>query len=236
MSSSRRNERWPLITNTNTKSPISEAYRILRTNIEFSNVDRNLKCIMFASSQFGEGKSTTASNLAVTYAQTNRKVLLIDCDMRRPSQHHIFMLSNRYGLSSYLSHQVDLDEIIVDSTIPNLSVIVAGPIPPNPSELLASKRMSAMLEQLREQFDMIIIDTPPIMAVADAQIAATLCDGVLLVMDSGRVKREIAMKSKQKLEHVKARILGVVLNKISRKNANSYYYYYYGDRDQGEEA
>lgn len=224
---SRRSEnRWPLITNTNSKSPISEAYRILRTNIEFSNVDQDLKCIMFTSSQFGEGKSTTASNIAVTFAQTNRKVLLIDCDLRRPTQHHIFMLSNRFGLSNYLTTQVDLDEVILPTSIPNLSAIVSGPIPPNPSELLASKKMSALLEELRSQFDMIIIDTPPIIAVADAQIVAVRCDGTLLVLDSGKVKREVALKSKQKLEHVKARILGVVLNKISRKNAISYYNYY----------
>ncbi|NHN34318.1 CpsD/CapB family tyrosine-protein kinase [Paenibacillus agricola] len=222
--------KYPLITNMNSKSPISEAYKALRTNIEFSNVDRELKCIMFTSSQQGEGKSTTAANVAVAFAQTNRKVLLLDCDLRRPTQHHIFNISNQVGLTSYLSHQADLSEIMVSTSIPNLSVVLSGPVPPNPSELLASKRMTGLLNELREQYDMIIVDTPPIMAVTDSQIVATKCDGVLLVLDSGTVKREVALMAKQKLELVNAKILGVVLNKMSKKNTNSYYYYY-GNRE-----
>ncbi|WP_028562426.1 CpsD/CapB family tyrosine-protein kinase [Paenibacillus pinihumi] len=229
MSHSKR--KAPLITETNPKSPISEAYKILRTNIEFSNLEENIRVIMVTSTKMNEGKSTTSANMAVTYAQSSKRVLLIDADMRKPTQHHIFDVSNREGLTSVLSNQKELDDVLVSTSIPNLSLLPAGPVPPNPSEMLGSTRMDALLEKSKESFDIIVIDTPPIMIVTDAQIVAAKSDGVVLVIDSGNVKKEAALKAKISLDHVKARVLGVVLNNINRKNAEGYYYYYGSNKE-----
>ncbi|WP_373230148.1 CpsD/CapB family tyrosine-protein kinase [Cohnella sp.] len=218
--------KWNLITEHNPKSPISEGYRILRTNIEFSSIDQTLQTIMVTSSKPSEGKSTTCANMAVAFAQANKRVLLIDADLRKPTQHHIFGKTNRYGLTTVLFNQKELQDIIQLTNTDNLSMISAGPTPPNPSELLSSKRMAALLTATREMYDVIIIDTPPILSVTDAQIVATQSDGVVLVLDSGKVKKEAALKAKASLEHVKAKLVGVVLNNINRKDSNSYYYYY----------
>jgi capsular exopolysaccharide synthesis family protein len=186
---------------------------------------------MVTSAGPGEGKSTTATNLAVAYAQSDKKVLLIDADLRKPTMHHTFAITNRWGITNYLSGQAKFEEVIHHSSIPNLDLLTSGPVPPNPSEILASKRLQAMLEQLKETYDMIIIDTPPALAVTDAQVVATRSDGVVLVLDSGKVKRDAAIKVKANLEHVKARILGVVLNNVDKKSGESYYYYYYGNKE-----
>ena len=228
MSSSTRS--YPLITESNPKSPISEAYKILRTNIQFSNLDTDIQTIMVTSAAMGEGKSTTSANLAVAYAQAGKKVLIIDADLRKPTQHHIFRVSNRVGLTSVLSHQSPLGSALLDTTVEQLSIIPSGPIPPNPSEILASKRMSSMLDDLKSQFDIIIIDTPPTLAVTDAQIMAAQSDGVLMVVAAGKVKKEAAARAKAGLDMVGAKLLGVVLNNISRSSAEGYYYYYYGER------
>jgi capsular exopolysaccharide synthesis family protein len=218
--------KWNLITELNPKSPISEGYRMLRTNIEFSTINKKLQIIMVTSSKPGEGKSTTCANMAVTFAQANKKVLLIDADLRKPSQHHIFGKTNRSGLTTALFNQLELNDIIQFTGTENLSIIQAGPTPPNPSELLSSDQMAALLKAAREKYDVIIIDTPPIMSVTDAQIVATQSDGVVLVVDSGKVKKEVVLKAKASIEHVKAKLLGVVLNKINRNHSDTYSYYY----------
>lgn len=228
---SQRANRRPIIIHENPKSPISEAYRALRTNIQFSAIDEELKVIMVTSAGPGEGKSTTINNLAVAYAQSDKKVILIDADLRKPTVHHTFTASNRWGLTSLLTNQTPFDKVIHSTGIPNLDILTSGPIPPNPSEILSSRRLVQLLETLRETYDYIFIDTPPVIAVTDAQIVATKCDGVVLVVDSGKVKREIAQKAKANLDHVQARILGVVLNNIDRKTKDSYYYYYYGNKE-----
>lgn len=233
MQRSAKNKR-PIITELNPKSPISEAYRTLRTNIDFSSIDEKLQVIMLTSAGPGEGKSTTTTNLAVTYAQSERKVLVIDADLRKPTMHHTFFKTNRWGLTNILTGQSSPEEVITSTHIPNLYLLPSGPIPPNPSEILASKRMTAFLDQMRSQFDMVVIDTPPALAVTDAQIVATRCDGVIMVIHSGKVKRDMAMKVKANLEHVKARILGVVLNNVDRKSGEGYYYYYYGNKEDHE--
>jgi len=225
----RPNNSRPIITHTNPKSPISETFRTLRTNIDFSSVDEQIRVIMLTSAGPGEGKSTTASNLAVAYAQSDKKVLVIDADLRKPTMHHTFMKTNRWGLSNVVSGQSAPAEVIVETHVHNLFLMPSGPVPPNPSEMLASKRMTAMLEELKESFDVIIIDTPPALAVTDAQVVATKVDGVLIVIDYGKVKREAAMKVKANLQHVNARMLGVVINNVNRKNGEGYYYYYYGN-------
>jgi capsular exopolysaccharide synthesis family protein len=227
---SRSDNKRYLITAANPKSPISETYRALRTNIDFSSIDKQLQVIMITSAGPGEGKSTTAANLAVSYAQSDRKVLLVDADLRKPTEHHFFQLSNRFGLSSYISQQTSLKDVIQDTNVPNLFAITSGPIPPNPAEMMASKRMSDLLEQLRQQFDVILIDTPPVLAVTDAQIVASKSDGVIMVIDYGKVKRDIAAKAKKALEHVNARILGVAMNNVKRKSGDGTYYYYYGNK------
>lgn len=222
--------KWNLITELNPKSPISEGYRMLRTNIEFSTINKKLQIIMVTSSMPSEGKSTTCANMAVAFAQANKRVLLIDADLRKPSQHHIFRMSNRSGLTTALFNQLNLQDIIQHTNTENLSIIQAGPIPPNPSELLSSEQMAALLKAAREKYDVIIIDTPPIMSVTDAQIVASQSDGAVLVIDSGKIKKEVALKAKASLEHVKARLIGVVLNRINR-NESDIYSYYYGDRN-----
>lgn len=233
MSTQLQTNKRPIIADINPKSPISEAYRTLRTNIDFSSVDEVLKVIMLTSANPGEGKSTTATNLAVTYAQADRKVLLIDSDLRKPTMHHTFSVTNRWGLTNILTGQAQPSELILKSDIPNLDLLTSGPIPPNPSEILASKRMSSLLKELRDNYDMVIIDSPPALVVTDAQIIATKCDGVILVVSAGTTKRAAVAKMKSSLEHVKARIIGSVLNNMDRKNGSgTYYYYYYGTKDE----
>ena len=196
--------------------------------MDFSAIDDSMQVIMVTSAGAGEGKSTTIANLAVTYAQMERSVILVDADMRKPTEHHTFGVSNRYGLSSYLSQQSPLEDVMQQTNVPGLTVIPSGPIPPNPAEMVASKRMSGLIAELREQYDIILIDTPPLLAVTDAQIIATKSDGVLMVIDYGKVKRDIAIKAKSNLDKVGARILGVVMNNVKRKSSEAYYYYYYG--------
>ncbi|QJC53347.1 CpsD/CapB family tyrosine-protein kinase [Paenibacillus albicereus] len=229
---SRSTRSWSLIAQNNPKSPISESYRMLRTGIEYAGVDEPVDLLMVTSCRAGEGKSTTSANVAVTFAQTGQKVLLIDADMRKPSQHHIFGLSNRAGLTSVLQGRCSLTQGIQETAVDGLDVLTAGQTPPNPSEMLGSKAMASLLEQAKDSYDRIVIDTPPIMAVTDAQIVAGKCDGVLLVIDSGKVKSEVARKAKAALEQAGSRLLGVVLNNVDRSSGGGYYYYYYGGDEQ----
>ncbi|WP_151736556.1 CpsD/CapB family tyrosine-protein kinase ['Paenibacillus yunnanensis' Narsing Rao et al. 2020] len=218
-----------LITVTNPRSPVSEAFRTLRTNIDFSSVDERIQVIMVTSTGPEEGKSTVTANLAAAYAQADKKVLLIDGDLRKPTAHKTFSLSNRHGLSSLLSQQSSLKEAIQVSDIANLSILTSGPIPPNPAEMMASNRMNALLQELRQLYDVVLVDTPPLLAVTDAQIIASKSDGVIMVVSYGKVKREIAAKAKSNLDRVGAKMLGVVLNNVKRKASEGYYYYYYGN-------
>jgi capsular exopolysaccharide synthesis family protein len=219
--------KYSLITEINPKSPISEAYRSLRTNIQFSSIDEPVKVILITSAQPEEGKSTTISNLAVTYALEGKKVLLMDADLRKPTLHRYFSASNRLGLTNLLAGQHRMADIVSETQIPNLFLIPSGSLPPNPSELLASKRMYALLNEVKEEYDIVLIDSPPVLAVTDSQVLSAMCDGVVLVINHGKVKREAAQKSVAQLKHVKARILGVVLNnKAVSRNESSYYYYY----------
>lgn len=203
-----------LVTYFNPKSQISEGYRKLRTNIQFSSIDNHIHKIMIASAESGEGKTTAISNLAVTYAQEGKKVLLIDADLRNPSLHRVFSVPNHVGLSSVLSNQYAVEEVLRDSYIDNLQLFTSGPIPPNPSEMIGSNRMKSLMEKLENQYDVIMFDTPPVLSVTDALIVSSLCDGVLLVVNAGKVKKELVKKTKAHLEHVNARILGVILNNL----------------------
>ncbi|WP_375346629.1 CpsD/CapB family tyrosine-protein kinase [Priestia megaterium] len=215
-----------LLAHNSPKDPVAEQYRTIRTNIQFSNVDQDIKTIVLTSSGAEEGKSTTSSNLATVYAQQGLNVLLIDADLRKPTGHYTFRLENHIGLTNVLTRQSTLAQAVQESEIPHLSVLTSGPIPPNPSELLASAQMAELLKEMKKQFDMIIFDTPPILAVADAQILANQVDGTILVVSSGKTEKDAALKSKELLSNAKGKLLGVVLN--NRKVEDGNYYYYYG--------
>lgn len=215
-----------LLAHNSPKDPVAEQYRTLRTNIQFSNVDQDIKTIVVTSSGAEEGKSTTTSNLATVYAQQGLNVLLIDADLRKPTGHYTFRLENHIGLTNVLTRQSTLAQAVQESEIPHLSVLTSGPIPPNPSELLASAQMAELLKEMKKQFDMIIFDTPPILAVADAQILANQVDGTILVVSSGKTEKDAALKAKELLSNAQGKLLGVVLN--NRKVEEGNYYYYYG--------
>ncbi|MDF2057778.1 CpsD/CapB family tyrosine-protein kinase [Priestia megaterium] len=215
-----------LLAHNSPKDPVAEQYRTIRTNIQFSNVDQDIKTIVVTSSGAEEGKSTTTSNLATVYAQQGLNVLLIDADLRKPTGHYTFRLENHIGLTNVLTRQSTLAQAVQESEIPHLSVLTSGPIPPNPSELLASAQMAELLKEMKKQFDMIIFDTPPILAVADAQILANQVDGTILVVSSGKTEKDAALKSKELLSNAQGKLLGVVLN--NRKVEEGNYYYYYG--------
>lgn len=214
-----------LITITNPKSPIAEAYRTLRTNIQFSNVDENLKVLCVTSPGSSEGKTTTSCNLAEIFAQTGNRVLLIDGDLRKPRVHKVFKLSGTKGMTNLLAGQMKLDEVIhvVGS---GLTVIPCGPIPPNPSEILASNRMKELLDEFKQHYDVIIIDAPPVGLVTDSAVLSTIVDGTILVVASGKTEIENGRRAKQLLENVNARMIGVVMTMIP-VTKNSYYGYQY---------
>lgn len=216
-----------LIALTNPKSPISEQYRTIRTNIEFSQVDADIRTIMVTSTGPGEGKSTTVANLATVFAEQGKQVLLIDADLRKPTVHYTFRMQNTTGLTNILTRQLTLKEAIFNSKIPNLFILPSGPIPPNPAELLGSRMMKDVLEEIKDEFDIVMFDTPPVLAVTDAQILSNQCDGTILVVSSGRTENEPALKGKELLEKAKANVIGVVLNNKKIKEGN--YYYYYGE-------
>ncbi|MBC2397109.1 CpsD/CapB family tyrosine-protein kinase [Clostridium tetanomorphum] len=222
-----------LISVKDPKSPISEAYRTLRTNIQFSSFDKKIQTIVITSSGPGEGKSTTSSNLAVVMAQGGSKTIIIDCDQRKPRLHKLFSLSNESGLSDLLAGNTEFSQAVHKTEIENLDILPAGTRPPNPSELLSSKKMGSFIEELRGEYDCIILDTPPVIAVTDAQLLASKADGCVLVLSAGEVEREAAMKAKELLEKVQAKIIGVVLNKleVSEKGYYGYYYHYYYGND-----
>ena len=227
-------EEVTLIANTDAKSPVSEAYRTIRTNIKFSNIaGQELKTIMLTSATPNEGKSTTISNLAVVMAQAGHSVVLCDCDFRNPTQHKMFGLHNK-GLSNCVATGSNVMDIIQQTSIPNLYVLTSGPVAPNPSELLASQNMVDILEELKQHFDYVLVDTPPIMPVTDAAVVSAKVDGTILVIASGAVSPSVAVEAKTRLEQAGAHLLGVVLNKVD-VGANSHYgygyYYYYGHKD-----
>lgn len=215
-----------LITLTDSRSPVSEQYRTIRTNIQFSSVDSTIRSLMVTSAGPGEGKSTTVANLAIVFAQQEKKVLLIDADMRKPTVHYTFQLHNNFGLTNVLTKQIALTKAVNETKQPNLFVLTCGPIPPNPAELLGSKAMEELLEDAYKEFDIILFDTPPVMAVTDAQILANKCDGTLLVVSSGKTEMEAACKAKELLVTANGKLLGAVLNQ--KKAKDSQYYYYYG--------
>jgi capsular exopolysaccharide synthesis family protein len=219
---------YNLITNENSKSPIAEAYRTLRTNLQFANAGETIKLIMYTSSGPGEGKSTTVANTAIVLAQSGKRVIVTDCDLRKPVQHKIFGLKNQ-GLTNALVENTPVTELLQESGIHNLRLLPSGPIPPNPSELLGSAKMDQVLGALQSECDILIVDAPPVIAVTDACVLASKMDGVVLVVSAGIVRPEMAQRTKDLLLKARAHLLGVVLNRVEIEKEHAYYYYYYGD-------
>ena len=224
-----------LIVHEQPKSPIAEAYRTLRTNIQYAKVDGELKVLLFTSAGPGEGKSTVAANTAIALAQAGQKVILVDCDLRKPVQHHVFHL-NKKGLTNCLVGESPAVDLLQNTEVENLRVLTSGPIPPNPAELLGSSRMGQALDALKQAADFVVLDCPPVIAVTDASVLSRRADGVVLVLDADQVRPEMAKKAKELLENAQANILGTILNRAEVEAEHSYYYYYYGHGDEKKET
>ncbi len=231
---SMRNLSDSLITLKHPRSPIAEAYRVLRTNLRFTGIENPSGALLVTSAGPGEGKTTTAANLAVTLAQGGRRVIIIDADLRRPTLHQVFGLSNEVGISSlFLGDAPTLASVLQPTEVEGLSVITSGPLPPNPAEVLDSKQMNGILASLREQADMLILDSPPVLAVADASILGSRCSGAVLVIDSGRTRSDVCRRAVETLSKTKVKVYGVVLNRLTARRASGYYYYdYYSSQDK----
>jgi polysaccharide biosynthesis transport protein len=215
---------------TRPRDPIAESYRTLRTNLQFTGVDHPLTTLVITSASPGEGKSLLAANLAIIFAQAGKRVVLVDADMRQPTQHTLFELRNEVGLTSVLLPGGNTVLDALQSVAPNLQLLPSGPIPPNPAEMLGSHRMQELIGQLRSEADLVIFDTPPVMVVTDPTILATHADGALLVIDAGRTLRGEAKHSTEALKAVGAHLLGIVLNRYGSRTRGGYAYYYSADR------
>lgn len=226
-----------IITYTDPKSPTAEAYRVLRTNIQFVNIDKNIRSIVITSSEAEEGKSTVIVNYAITLAQSNKKILLIDGDLRKPSLHKFFDTSNNKGLTNIIFEDTHYQDVTHTTIVENLDLLTSGPIPPNPSEVLGSVKMKGALDYLKEVYDIILIDSPPVGLVTDSAILSTIVDGTIFVCEAGKTKIDTAKYAKSCLDKVNANILGVVLNKIPIENKGYYKYpsyQYYNSNNSNE--
>jgi non-specific protein-tyrosine kinase len=214
-----------LVTQTDPRSPVSEAYRTLRTNLEFFSLDEPIRTLVVTSPGAEEGKSTVLANLAVVLAQGGKQVILADCDLRRPTQHTLFGLDNATGLTTMmLSEGAQSEPPLRETPVDGLRVLPAGPSPPNPAELLGSRRMKGAIAVLLEQADVLLFDAPPVLAVTDALVLAVQTDGVLLVVKAGGTRREHVQRAKEQLERVNARIVGAVLNNAPTDQTLQSYY------------
>lgn len=215
-----------LVVRTNPQSISTEQYRTIRTNILFSIPSDDMKTILFTSPSKEEGKSTTCSNMAIVFAESGKKVLMIDADMRRPTLHHTFHMNNKSGLSNLLLGKGRLSETLRRSGIKNLDLLLCGQIPVNPAELLQSAAMDELLEELCGIYDLILIDSPPLLAVADSKILANKCDGSVLVVNTGKTEKASVVKARDALVTAKAFIIGVVLNNFDLAKNHMYHQNY----------
>jgi len=228
-----------LVTFKHPRSPVSEAYRVLRTNVQFSTVGNPASALLVTSAAPLEGKSTTAANLGVVMAQAGKKVVLVDCDLRRPALHGMFDLRRAAGLTDLLVDEgLHLEEVLLQTSVDGLRLLPSGTLPPNPAELLGSEGMKRLLARLEEEADVVILDTPPALAVADASILASHSPGVLLVVGAGKTRSEACRQGKEALAKAGGRLLGVVLNKVVPRGGGYYYYHYYssGESEEKEAA
>lgn len=214
-----------LITLADARSPAAEAYRSLYINLSFSSQERPLKTVLVTSAAPEEGKSTTLANLAVVAAQMGQQVVLVDCDLRQPRQHDLFALKNDTGVTTVVSGSSGADAALLSvAELPRLRVLPSGPSPASPAQVLASRRMQELLDELAQQADLVLVDAPPVIAVSDAAVLAARLDGVLLVLNAGQTKRDHARQAKEMLEKVNAHIVGVVLNNVAPDTALQGYY------------
>ena len=229
-----------MLVNLDGRSPLAEAYRHLRTSVLLSTAGRTPKSLLITSSLPGEGKTTTAVNTAISLAQTGASVVIIDADMRRPRLQNIFNVDMREGLSSVLSSdasEADMLAIVETDEASGLDVMSSGPIPPNPAELLGSDQMRRLMTALQARYNHVIVDSPPISSFTDGVLISTMVDGVLLVVHGGKSSRHIVRRSKQLLNDVGAKVLGVVLNNVNLQSHDYYYYQsYYGRKYYEKEA
>jgi capsular exopolysaccharide synthesis family protein len=231
---------FPVVTGTAARSSWSEAYRTLRTNIQFSDVDRQVMSLVLTSASPREGKTTTVANLGLVMAQAGQSVTLVDADLRRPDLHKPFHLNNRQGLTNALvDEHLAADMWMQETETEKLQVMTSGPLPPNPSELLGSRRMRLLIDDLEARADLVLFDSPPVAAITDAAVLAKQVDGALLVVEAGRTRRGMLKQAYENLERVGVNVLGVVLNKVVVSRGNYYYYYYRRDSeyylDDGQE-
>lgn len=210
----------------NAGESVEEALRTLRTNIQFCGAEKAVKTICITSCIPNEGKSMTALNLAISMSRANKTVMCIDTDMRKPRQYEMFSTSFNTGLSNYLSGMSELVEAISETDISNLQLILSGPKPPNPAELLGTSRFIELVDRLKETYDYVIMDTPPLGSVIDAALVAAVTDATIILIEYNTIDYNRALKVKEQLEKANARILGVVLNKIPKKEFKDYYYDY----------
>jgi capsular exopolysaccharide synthesis family protein len=223
-----------LIAETDPRSAASEAYRTLRTNIQFAGLDQPCRCIVITSATAGEGKTTSVANFGVVSAQAGSRVCLVDSDLRRPTLHRIFGFDNAHGLTTALLEGSSLAQIARATRVPNLSVVTSGPLPPNPAELVGSKRMRELLDSAASTFDMVVCDSPPVIAVADGVALAAQCDGVILAVRAGGVSHEVIRRAVEQIEAVKGKILGVLLNNVHLQRDGYHYTYYRYYQPDGE--
>jgi len=227
-----------LIALSEPKSAASEAFRTLRTNIQFSGLDQPCRSIVVTSAVPGEGKTTSVANFGIVSAQAGTRVCMIDSDLRRPSLHRLFGIDNARGLTTALVEGLSFAEVAQATAVPNLSILPSGPLPPNPAELVGSHRMREGLQAATESFDLVLCDSPPLMAVGDASALAAQCDGVIFVIRVGKTPNDVLRRVVDQIESVKGRILGVVLNRADPRRDGYYYYYqayqrYYGADEGG---
>lgn len=217
-----------LVTITDPKSIISEQFRTLRANIKFAMKGEEMGTLLFTSASVGEGKSTVAANVAISFAQEGKKVLLVDADLRKPTVHYTFNTLISPGLTNRLMSQWKFENIFKNSGIVGLNIITCGPIPSNPAELLGSNSMDIFIEEMKSKYDIVIFDAPPVLSVADAQILSNKCDGTILVISSGATDKRNVVKAKEALQASNAKIIGTILNNFPLEKGH-YYYQYYGE-------
>lgn len=223
----RRNRNQPagVIVADNPTSIVSEEFRSIRTNIQFSMVDKKIQTLLVTSTTAESGKTTVAVNLAAAFAAEGTRVLVVETDMRKPRIHKIFKSEKSQGIANLITNRdLLLEDVVQQSSIKNLSFLTCGPIPPNPSELLNSNRMTELIEEMKQQYDLVVFDSPPVLAVTDAQILSTKVDGTLFVIPEGEVKKEEVHDAAERLKKVDANVLGTIMNKVEL-DAEAYYYY-----------
>lgn len=221
-----------LVNLVDSKSVVAEQIRMIKTNIEFASIaNNNLKSIIITSPEISDGKSTVSANLAIAWAQSGKRVLFVDADLRRPTLHATFNLPNNNGLTSVLSGKSSLETAIEQTAVENLDVLVSGIIPPNPAELLGSQQMEQLIRWGEVNYDLLIMDTPPVTLVTDSQILSSKVNGVVIVVRYGKTQKTTTKRAIELIEHVEGNILGVVARSTQKEAAGYGYGYGYGQED-----